>query len=166
MTETRRRLPNSAALTDDPADLSTSRFTPMGPDGIISELVNASGDPQAGMLVPRNAGTDGICETCQLPPDRAVQEGHPYVPMVNRVPGVHGSIDDPVRAPRNYDPALDGPGQVQTVNDDPEINSGRAEARFNAKSARHREGQWPRLTTLIDRNAVRNGYGAGVIRMD
>jgi hypothetical protein len=145
MTETRRRLPNSAALTDDPADLSTSLFTPMGPDGIISELVNASGDPQAGTLVPR-FGTEGLCETCLGSPNQpAPAETHPYHPVAGRTPGVHGSIDDPGRAPRNFNPATDGPGQAQAnIIGDEELDSGRAEARWNQATSRQREGQWPR----------------------
>jgi hypothetical protein len=130
----RRLLPHDASLTDD---RSTSDFPVMGvPTGadIVGALVARSGSPETGMLVPRNVGTDGICETCQLPPDRAVQEGHPYVPMVNRVPGVHGSIDDPGRAPHNFDPAVDAPGQDQVVNDDPALDS--AEARFRQASSR------------------------------
>jgi hypothetical protein len=140
MTETRRRLPNSAALTDDPADLSTSRFTPMGPDGIISELVNASGDPQAGTLVPRY-GTEGLCETCLGRPDRATQAGHPYVAVLSRVPGVHPAADD--GRVHNFDPAIDSPGDSTMVVDDLEINSGRASTRFSQANSRWRETSWP-----------------------
>jgi hypothetical protein len=141
--------PNEAALTDDK---SITNFQPMGPGpgSIIGDLVARSGDPQAGTLVPRY-GTEGLCPVCE---DL----------LLNRVPGVHPDIDS--GAARNYDPA-DGPGQPQTdITGDPELDSGRAEAEFNAKSARHREGVWPRGDVLVDRNAVRNGYGPGVIRVD
>lgn len=133
----RRRvtLPHDASLTDD---RSTSDFPVMGvPTGadIVGELVARSGHPEVGMLVARHV-TEGRCETCQLTPYEAVQEGHPYVPIADRVPGVHPTVDDPDRAPRNYDPATDAPGQVQTDIDDAEINSGRAAARFRQSSSR------------------------------
>jgi hypothetical protein len=141
--------PNEAALTDDK---STANFQPMGPGpgSIIGDLVARSGDPQVGTLVPRY-GTEGLCPVCE---DL----------LLNRVPGVHPDVDS--GAARNYDSA-DGPGQSQTdIIGDPELDSGRAEVEFNAHAARHREGEWPRPTTLVDRNAVRNGYGPGVIRVD
>ena len=143
---------NEAAMTDD---RSTSEFAPMGPGpgAIVGDLVARSGDPQAGTLVPRfSTEAEGLCPECEQL-------------LLNRVPGVHPDVDS--GAARNYDPATDGPGQVQTdIIGDPELDSGRAEAEFNAHAARHREGEWPRPTTLIDRVAVREGFGAGVIRMD
>ena len=162
----RRRLPNSAALTDDPADVGTSAYTTVDTASIVQGLVDRSGNPQVGTLVPRY-GTNYLCESCLGSPyEPAPAEDHPYYPVAGRTPGVHGSIDDPDRAPRNYDPATDGPGQVQTVNDDPELDSGRAEAEWTARTARHREGVWPRPTFLTDRAALREGFGPNVIRVD
>jgi hypothetical protein len=142
--------PNAGALTDDRVTAQFPVIGP-GPGSIIGDLVARSGDPQAGTLVPRY-GAEGLCPDCQQL-------------LLNRVPGVHPDVDS--GAARNYRPASDGPGQSQMdIIGDPELDSGRAEAEFNAHAARHREGQWPRPTTLIDRNAVRNGYGPGVVRVD
>ena len=109
--------PNEAALTDDK---STTNFQPMGPGpgSIIGDLVARAGDPQAGTLVPRfSTEAEGLCPDCQQL-------------LLNRVPGVHPDVDS--GAARNYDPATDGPGQDQTaIIGDPELDSGRAEARFN-----------------------------------
>lgn len=127
----KRRLgPNEAVMTDD---RSITNFEPMGPGpgSIVAGLVARSGDPQAGTLVPRY-GTEGLCPECENI-------------LLNRQPGVYPSIDDPYRAPRNYDPHYDGPGQDQTaIIGDPEIDSGRAEARWNKATSRQRQGQWPR----------------------
>jgi hypothetical protein len=136
MTDNRRGLPNDSVLKDNPADNSTSNFVPMGPGaaGIIGQLVARSGNPETGTLVPRY-GSTGLCETCLGSPDEpASAEDHPYHPVVGRTPGVHGSIDDPGRAPRNFDPATDGPGQAQVINDDPALDS--AEARFRERNSR------------------------------
>jgi hypothetical protein len=134
-----RRLPNDASLTDDGADRRTSVFSPMGPGpgSIVRELVARSGSPEVGMLIARHGGTDGLCETCQLPPYREVQEGHPYVPIVNRLPGVHPTVDDG-RA-RNSRPGDAGESAFQLV--DPDIASGLAEARWNHSASRQRESQ-------------------------
>lgn len=158
-------LPHDASLGDEPADVGAiSAYPTATGEDIVAGLVSRSGDPRQAMGA--RFGTDGLCETCQLTPDQpAPAEGHPYYPVVNRVPGVHPTVDDPDRAPRNA--ADDGPAGEQLLQvDDPWINSGAAEAEFNAHAARHREGVWPRPTTLIDRNAVRNGYGPGVVRVD
>jgi hypothetical protein len=120
MTDNRRRLPNDSVVTDERLDRSNTVFTPMGPGpgGIIGDLVARSGDPQAGTLVPR-FGTEGLCPACE---DLLLQ----------RVPGVHPDVDSGVA--RNFDPATDGPGQVQTVNDDPALDD--APARFRQSSSR------------------------------
>jgi hypothetical protein len=165
MTDNRRRLPNDSVLTDDKLDRSNTVFAPMGPGSIVGELIARSGNPEAGTLVPRY-GTNYLCETCLGSPDEpAPAEGHPYHPVAGRTPGVHGSIDDPDRAPRNAaddDPA----GEQLLAIDDPRINSGVAEAEFDAHAARHREGIWPRGDVLIDRRAVRHGFGPGVLLVD
>ena len=128
----KRLLPHDASLTDDRADVGTSAYPTVTTADIVNGLVARSGNPRQAMGT--RYGTDYLCETCQQTPDQPAQDGgHPYVPMQSRVPGVHGSIDDPGRAPRNFDPATDGPGQVQTVNDDPALDS--AEARFRQGSS-------------------------------
>src|SRR6202158_113337 len=117
MTDNRRRMPNDGAMTDAPADNSTSEFAPMGPGpgSIVAGLVARSGDPQAGTLVPRY-GTEGLCPVCE---DL----------LLNRVPVVHPDVDS--GAARNYDPA-DGPGQSQAdIIGDPELGSGRGAARVH-----------------------------------
>jgi hypothetical protein len=169
MTDNRRRLPNDSVLTDDKLDRGNTIFAPMGPGpgSIVGELIARSGNPEAGTLVPRQ-GTDGLCETCLGSPDEpAPAKGHPYHPIVNRVPGLHASIDDPGRAPRNTADGGLAEGEQLLDVDDPDLApGGPAEQKFFEKAARHREGVWPRPAVLIDRNAVRNGYGPGVIRVD
>ena len=56
---------------------------------------------------------DGICETCQLPPDRAVQAGHPYTPILNRVPGVHPTVDDGRARSSQPGHDIEAPGEIQ-----------------------------------------------------
>jgi hypothetical protein len=143
MTDNRSRLPNDSVLTDDRADRSSTVFAPMGPGpgSIVGELVNRSGDPEAGTLVPRYGGTNGLCETCLGSPDRPAQDGgHPYVPIVDRTPGVHASVDDRARTQNSRDDV----GEMTFSVDDPEIASGRSAERFNQSAAKFREGQWPR----------------------
>ena len=151
-----RRLPTSGALTDDLADPGTSAFARVDTADIVNGLIQRSGDPAAGTLVPRfSTEPEGLCPECQ------------HI-LLNRTPGVYPSIDNPVRAPRNAaDDFSLGAGQPQMeIFGDPEFDSGAAEAEWTARTARHREGIWPRPTTVIDRTAVREGFGAGVVRVD
>jgi hypothetical protein len=126
-----RRQPNSAALTDAPADRTTTIFTPMGPEGILQGFYDASADVRGQMLMDRHGGTDGWCNTCQQPASRPAQAAHPFVPMVGRTPGVSQDVD--WGRVHNYDPAVDV-GQAQTDNGDPAIDS--AEDRFRGNSSR------------------------------
>ena len=161
-----RRLPNSAAMTDyAPATRDVIGDEVMGRGReIVDELTRTTEGVRDAMMGPRS-GTDYLCETCQQTPDQPAQDGgHPYVPMQSRVPGVHPSADD--GRVRNYNPAIDGPGQDQMDVGDDQINSGRAEQEFGAQNARHREGTWPRGDVAIDRVAIREGFGPNVIRMD
>jgi hypothetical protein len=141
----RRLLPHDASLTDDRADVGTSAYPTVTTADIVNGLVARSGNPRRAMGA--RYGTDYLCESCQLTPDQPAPtaEGHPYVPVVNRVPGVHPTVNDPDRAPHNYRPGVDGPGQVQTdIIGDEELDAGRAEARWNQATSRQRQGQWPR----------------------
>lgn len=128
----RRLLPHDASLADDPAADQSRTFFPTetGYD-ITRGLVARSGHPEVGMLVDRYV-TDGRCETCQLTPWQTPQESHPYAAVVDRVPGVHSSVDD--GRVHNYDPALDAPGEARVVVDDDPT----AEARFNVSANRQR----------------------------
>jgi hypothetical protein len=136
-------LPHDASLGDEPADVgAVSTYPTVSTADIVQGLVDRSANPRA-MMVPRH-GTDGWCEECQQPGYRPTQAGHPFTPMQSRVPGVHPSADD--GRVHNFDPAIDSPGQDQTDIDDPEINSGRAEARFRQSSSRwvgFQQGQGP-----------------------
>jgi hypothetical protein len=134
-----RRLPNSAALTDDPADLSTSAYPTVTTADLVHGLVERSGNPRQAMGA--RYGTDYLCHTCLGRPDQPTAEGHPYVPMIGRTPGVSQDVD--WGRTRNSQPG-EAPGQAQMDISDLAIDSGLAETRWNQASSRQRQGQWPR----------------------
>ena len=129
-------MPQSASMTDEPADCSTSdsSYVTITPDDIL--------DP---MLAP----TEGV---------RGWVDSWRYGAPTGRSPGVHPDVV--TGAAHNAWPGDPAGDQLLAV-DDPRINSGAAEAEFAAKSARHRAGTWPRDDdVLVDVRDVREGrYG-------
>ena len=131
-----RRLPPAGVLGDDP--VTSSSFPTMGKDmgAIVQGLVDRAGDPRA-MMSPRY-GSDGLCSECGLSPDQPAptQASHPYMPVVDRTPGVHQDVDWG-RVGNTADLDVVSPGQPGMDIQDPVIESGEAEQRFRAKNARH-----------------------------
>jgi hypothetical protein len=132
-------LPNDATLGDDPADVgAVSAYPTVSTADIVQGLVDRSGNPRQAMGT--RYGTDYLCSQCLGSPDQPMQDGgHPYEPMIDRTPGVHQDVD--FGRVHNFDPYYDTPGQDQTaIIGDPEIDSGRAEARWNQATSRQRRG--------------------------
>jgi hypothetical protein len=107
----------------------------------------------ADVLGPMLAPTTGV---------RGWVDSWRYGAPAGRQPGVHPDVV--TGAARQAQPGDDvGPGDELLEVDDERINSGEAQAEFDAHAARHREGTWPRPALVVDRRAVRNGYGPGVV---
>lgn len=110
----------------------------------------------ADILAPMLAPTEGLREHVDLL--RRADAGRV-------APGVHPDVDDHTSCAICTDP---GEGEeLLDVSSDPRLQpGGAAEAEFEAHAARHREGRWPRSAFLVDRRAVRHGYGPGAIPLD
>lgn len=147
------RLPNDSVmpgvfrdrrLPDSSTDAATSAYpTVTGADVVQGlGLADRSGHPEVGMMVNRHGPDEARCTSCQQMPWEQPQETHPYEPMGAYTKGVHPSVDDPQRAPRNSDGTEVGESCV-VVDDDPV-----AQERWERATARHRsyvrgEGPFP-----------------------
>ncbi len=134
-----KRLPNSSTLGDE------------APGPALVNLAMSPYDVLGPLLAP-TSGLRGYVDQWRY----GAPEGHS--------PGVHPDVVS--GAAHNSRPGDELAGESRWTSGDPYITSGAAEAEFSAKSARHREGRWPRGQVVVHNRAVRQGLGAGVILVD
>jgi hypothetical protein len=118
MSSNRRLPPNNGVLTDDPADRSVDLT--VSPDDILGPMLAPTEGLRGWVDSWRHGGPPGT-------------------------PGVHPSVDD--GSARSSQPGLDDdvvPGESVFQVEDPDIDSGLAEDRWNQTASRQRQGQWPR----------------------
>ena len=121
-------------MTEEPADREWPDMGP-GPGSIIGELTRPTDGLRGHLELLRRADAGRVA------------------------PGVHPDVDDHTSCATCMDPG-EGEELLDVSDDERLAPGGAAEHEWNAKAARHREGQWPPPDDVpVDRRAVREGLG-------